>query len=174
MSEDLTATMMVLLASRYREHLKSKVSFMSNIEEVKKFLSSETGLAVVSTVQKDGSVLSSVVNCGVIDHPVSGSPCVAFVSASKAARLIHVRRGSEVTVAIRRGWSWRSAAGPTDLIGPDSLPEGFDSEDLRCLLRSVFEAAGGTHEDWDEYDRVMAEEQRVVVLVSPERTLGNY
>ena len=50
----------------------------------------------------------------------------------------------------------------------------FDSEDLRLLLRKVFESAGGTHEDWDEYDRVMASEERVVVLVSPERILGNY
>ena len=166
--------MMVLLASRYRARLKSKVSFMSNIEEVKKFLSSETGLAVVSTVQKGGSVLSSVVNCGVVNHPVSGFPCVAFVSASKAARLIHVRRGSEVTVAIRRGWSWRSVTGPTDLLGPENLSEEFNPEGLRLLLREVFESAGGTHEDWDEYDRVMAEEQRVVVLVSPERILGNY
>ena len=147
---------------------------MSNIDDVREFLSSETGLAVVSTIQRDGRVLSSVVNCGVVVHPVSGSPCVAFVSASHAARLDHIRRGSEITVAIRRGWSWRSVTGATSLIGPDNLPSGFESENLRRLLREVFEAAGGTHEDWEEYDRVMAEEQRVVVLVSPERILGNY
>jgi hypothetical protein len=147
---------------------------MSNIEEVKKFLSSETGLATVSTVQKDGRVLSSIVNCGVIDHPGNNSPCVAFVSAAHAARLNHIRRGSEMTVAIRRGWSWRSVTGSTDLLGPQDLSEEFNSEDLRLLLREVFESAGGTHEDWDEYDRVMSEEKRVVVLVAPERILGNY
>ena len=147
---------------------------MSNIEEVKKFLSSETGLATVSTVQKDGRVLSSIVNCGVIDHPGNNSPCVAFVSAAHAARLNHIRRGSEMTVAIRRGWSWRSVTGSTDLLGPQDLSEEFNSEDLRLLLREVFESAGGTHEDWDEYDRVMSEEKRVVVLVAPQRILGNY
>ena len=147
---------------------------MSNIEDVRKFLSSETGLATVSTVQKDGRVLSSVVNCGVIDHPTTGTPCVVFVSAGHAARLDHIRRGSQVTVAIRRGWAWRSATGVAELIGPHNLPENFSSEDLRLLLRQVFESAGGTHEDWDEYDRVMSTEERVVVLVSPERILGNY
>ena len=147
---------------------------MSNIDDVKEFLSSETGLAVVSSIQRDGRVLSSVVNCGVVAHPVSGSPCVAFVSASHAARLDHIRRGSEMTVAIRRGWSWRSVTGSTDLLGPQDLSEEFNSEDLRLLLREVFESAGGTHEDWDEYDRVMSEEKRVVVLVAPERILGNY
>ena len=104
---------------------------MSNIEDLKKFLSSETGLATVSTVQKDGRVLSSVVNCGVIDHPTTGTPCVAFVSAGHAARLDHIRRGAQVTVAIRRGWAWRSATGVAELIGPHNLPENFSSEDLK-------------------------------------------
>jgi hypothetical protein len=42
------------------------------------------------------------------------------------------------------------------------------------LLREVFQAAGGTHDDLGEYDRVMADEGRVTVLVSPDRILGNY
>jgi len=40
------------------------------------------------------------------------------------------------------------------------------------LLRDIFTAAGGTHDDWDEYDRVMANERRVAVLVERERTYG--
>ena len=43
----------------------------------------------------------------------------------------------------------------------------------RVLLRDIYTAAGGTHDDWDEYDRVMADERRVAVLVTPERTYGN-
>ncbi|HWI02322.1 MAG TPA: hypothetical protein VNT52_00590, partial [Acidimicrobiales bacterium] len=31
-----------------------------------------------------------------------------------------------------------------------------DGERLRLLLREIFTAAGGTHEDWDTYDRVRA------------------
>jgi len=41
------------------------------------------------------------------------------------------------------------------------------------LLRDVFSAAGGTHDDWDEYDRVMADEDRLAVLVRPERVYSN-
>jgi hypothetical protein len=44
---------------------------------------------------------------------------------------------------------------------------------LRVLLRTVFAAAGGTHDDWDEYDRVMADERRLAVLVRPRRVYGN-
>ena len=53
---------------------------MPDMQDVRSFLAEETGLAVVSTTQADGRVLSSVINCGVIDHPVSGAPCVALVS----------------------------------------------------------------------------------------------
>ena len=48
------------------------------------------------------------------------------------------------------------------------MPRGFDS-----LLRQVFTAAGGTHDDWDSYDRIMAEERRAAVLVSVLRIYSN-
>jgi hypothetical protein len=44
---------------------------------------------------------------------------------------------------------------------------------LRLLLRKVFTAAGGTHDDWDAYDRTMAEQRRTVVLVEPTRVYSN-
>jgi hypothetical protein len=60
-----------------------------------------------------------------------------------------------------------------DLAGPgDPLP-GVDGERLRVLLREIFTAAGGTHDDWPAYDRVMAEERRVAVLLTPERVSAN-
>ena len=37
---------------------------------------------------------------------------------------------------------------------------------------SAFSAAGGAHEDWDAFDRVMLEERRAVVLVTPARVYG--
>ncbi len=44
---------------------------------------------------------------------------------------------------------------------------------LPKLLRDVFVAATGTHDDWAEYDRVMAEERRVAVFVRADRIIGN-
>ena len=146
---------------------------MPNLDDVKKYLADETGLATISTTQADGRVLSSIANCGVIDHPLTGEPCVALVSMGRAARLAHVRRGSRVTIAIRRGWNWISVTGPADLIGPADPADSVDAEALRLLLREIYAAAGGRHDDLDEYDRVMAEDARTVVLVSPERIIGN-
>lgn len=146
---------------------------MPELSDVRAFLGEETGLATVSTTQADGRVLSSIVNCGVIDHPVTGETCVALVAIGSAARVGHVRRGSQVTIAVRRGWNWVSVTGPADLIGPDDIPDSMASDAVRVLLRDIYTAAGGSHDDWDEYDRVMAEGKRIAIFVSPERILGN-
>lgn len=143
------------------------------LAEVRAYLADEHGLATVSTTQADGRVLSSVVNCGVMEHPTTGEPCVALVSRGDAARLSHLRRGSAMTITIRRGWKWRAVTGPAHIIGPDDPHEGIDAERLRLLLRRVFQAAGGTHDDYDEYDRVMVEDRRAAVFVAPDRILGN-
>jgi hypothetical protein len=49
----------------------------------------------------------------------------------------------------------------------------MDAEAVRVLLRDIYSAAGGVHDDWDEYDRVMAADGRLAVLISPHRILGN-
>jgi hypothetical protein len=112
------------------------------------------------------------VNAGVIDHPVSGEAVVAFVSAGSALRLRHLRARPRATVVVRAGWQWAAVEGSVELAGPDDALEGIAGDRLPSLLREIFTAAGGTHDDWDEYDRVMAAERRVAVFVHPERVYG--
>ena len=49
----------------------------------------------------------------------------------------------------------------------------MDADGLRLLLRAVFTAAGGTHDDWETYDRVMAQERRTAVLMTPDRVYAS-
>lgn len=144
-----------------------------DLDDVRRAIANEHGLATISTVQADGRVLSSIANCGLVPHPVTGEERLALVSMGTAARAKHVRRGSEMTVLLRRGWNWVGVTGPVELIGPDDPVDGVDDEAIRVLLRDVFHAAGGTHDDLDEYDRAMADERRVAMLVRPDRIIGN-
>jgi hypothetical protein len=63
--------------------------------------------------------------------------------------------------------------GEVELAGPDDPQTWLDHEGLRLLLRAIFSAAGGEHDDWDEYDRVMRAERRAAVLITPERVYTN-
>ena len=127
---------------------------------------------MVSTARADGTIQSSVVNAGVLDHPLEGRAVVGLVAAGTAHRLRNLRARPRASVVIRAGWQWAGVEGPVELIGPDDAREGVDDERLRLLLRDIFTAAGGSHDDWGEYDRVMREERRVAVLVTPERVFG--
>jgi PPOX class probable F420-dependent enzyme len=141
--------------------------FMGDLEPFASLVPLDHGLVVVSTARADGTIQSSVVNAGVIDHPVTDQRVVAFVAAGSARRLTNLRARPRATVVIRAGWQWAGVEGPAELAGPDDPLEGIDGDGLRLLLRDIFTAAGGSHDDWDEYDRVMASERRVAVVVHP-------
>ena len=145
---------------------------MADLAAFTRLVPLDHGLVVVSTLRADGTIQSSVVNAGVLDHPASGEPVVGFVARADAQKLRHLRARPRASVALRAGWQWACVEGNAELIGPDDPVEGIDAERLRVLLRDVFIAAGGTHDDWDEYDRVMAAERRTAVLVQPARVYG--
>jgi len=133
----------------------------------------ETGLAVVATTRPDGTVHASVVNAGVMDDPVTGEPCVALVARGESRKLDYFRRNGRAAVVFRRGWDWASVEGPATLAGPDDPLDGVVASAIPQLLRDIFTAAGGTHDNWAEYDRVMATERRTAVLITPARVIGN-
>jgi PPOX class probable F420-dependent enzyme len=131
------------------------------------------GLVVVSTSRADGTIQSSVVNAGIITHPLTGGEVVAFVASGTSRRLVNLRARPGATVVLRAGWQWVGVEGAVQLAGPDDGVDGLDRERMRSLLREIFLAAGGVHDDFDEYDRVMEAERRVAVLVRPDRIFGN-
>jgi len=141
--------------------------------DVRRFVEADSGLAVVSFARPDGTVHSSLVNAGVMPHPVTGVESVALVIRGDTVKLRHWRARSGATLVFKSGWSWIGVEGPTSLIGPGYADEGFDPAQVPQLLREVFISAGGTHDDWDEYDRVMAEEGRTAVFVEPRRITGS-
>ena len=145
---------------------------MSDLDAFAKLVPLDHGLAVVSTTRANGTIQSSVVNAGVLEHPLRGKAVVAFVATGSSQRLRNLRARPRATVVLRAGWQWAGVEGPVELAGPDDHLEGIDDERLRLLLRDIFTAAGGTHDDWEEYDRVMAHERRVAVLVDPLRIYG--
>ncbi len=142
------------------------------MDDVRRFAAADQGLAIVSFGRPDRSVHSSLVNAGVMDHPVTGERVVALVVRGNTVKLRHWCRTPRATIVFRSGWSWVGVEGTTTIIGPDDDCESFDPSSVPQLLRNVFTAAGGTHEDWDEYDRVMADERRAAVFVHPTRITG--
>jgi PPOX class probable F420-dependent enzyme len=128
------------------------------------------GLCVINTLRGDGSVQSSVVNAGVLAHPLRGDQVVALVARGGTRKLGNLRADPRTTIVARAGWRWAAVEGDVEIIGPDDPNPDVD---LRMLLQDIFRAAGGTHDDYDAYDRVMAEERRAAILITPRRVYTN-
>ena len=145
---------------------------MADLADFEALVPREHGLVVMTVIGPDGRIRPSVVNGGVIDHPLTGERVAAVVIHGRARKLAHLRARPRASVVLRAGWQWAGVEGPTEIIGPDDPVEGIDADRLRLLLREIFTAAGGTHDDFEEYDRVMAADRRAAVLITPERVFG--
>jgi PPOX class probable F420-dependent enzyme len=146
---------------------------MTSVDDFARMATADSGLCVVTTVRDDATVQASVVNAGVLEHPLSGVTVVGLVARGGSRKLENLRRRPRTTIVAKSGWQWVALEGATELFGPDDPRPGLDGERLREVLREVFRAADGTHDDWDEYDRVMAADRRTVVFVTPERVYSN-
>ncbi len=131
------------------------------------------GLCVFSTLHEDGSIQASVVNAGILQHPMKGEPVVGLVAAGGSRKLRNLRADPRAAIVVRAGWLWATVEGNAEIIGPDDPHPDVDGEALRQLLRNIFQAAGGTHDDWEAYDRAMAAERRAAVLIGVRRAYTN-
>jgi PPOX class probable F420-dependent enzyme len=146
---------------------------VADIEDFRRLIAGDHGLVVVSTPRDDGTIASSVVNAGVLPHPVTGATVVGMVIRGGTRKLDRLRRRPYASVVVRSGWQWAAVEGRTELAGPADPMPGVDAERLRLVLREIFTAAGGTHEDFDTYDRVMLAEGRTAVFLHPDRVYSN-
>ena len=69
---------------------------MASIEDVERLVGLDHGLTVVSTVAADGTIQSSVVNSGVLPHPLGGSRVLGLVAIGGSRKLANLRAAYEV------------------------------------------------------------------------------
>ncbi len=146
---------------------------MTTLHDAVTLARNDQGLAVVSTLRVDGTIQSSLVNAGILAHPATTKPVLGFVTYGRV-KLANLRARPQLSLTFRDGWQWATVEGRAELAGPDDPQDWLSGPDqLRLLLRDVFIACGGTHDNWDDYDQTMVEQRRTVVLVDPTRVYSN-
>jgi PPOX class probable F420-dependent enzyme len=147
---------------------------MPSIDQVRELVARESGLAVAVTTRADGTAQTSVVNAGVLAHPLSGEPVLGFAVRGRRKKLTNLRARPRMTLVLRSGWDWIAVEGDAELVGPDDALDGFDPAELLRLLREIYAAAvGGSADDWAGMDQQMTEEHHSAVLVRPARIYSN-
>jgi PPOX class probable F420-dependent enzyme len=156
-----------------RRSLAHTLPAVASIDDVRRVVALEAGLAAVSTVRADGSLQLTVVHAGVVNHPVRGDQVAAFVARGGTRKIEHLRKRPTIAMLWRAGWAWVALDGTCELCGPDDPLDGVDQEGCRLLLRAIATAGRDAPTDWDEYDRVVRAERRTAVLVTPTRIYQN-
>jgi PPOX class probable F420-dependent enzyme len=112
----------------------------------------ENKRGILGTINADGTPHLVPVFAAVKD----GLLLVSTPSTTVKAR--NIARDPRVTMAfgIR---PWLAVAGTARIV----------TDDLPPRLREYYRLASGEHPDWDDYDRAMIEEKRVLLEITPER-----
>jgi len=146
---------------------------MADMDLVREVAAADGHLAVLATTRPDGSIHASLVKAGILDDPETGHVSVGVVVAGSAKKLDYLRRSGRASLVFKDGWRWVAVEGRIRLEGPDDPAPGSSPRSLPSLIRSVYVAAGGTHDDWEEFDRAMVEDRRCAVFVRTETISGN-
>ena len=121
--------------------------------------------AVCTTFRRNGAAQLSIVTSG-----LHGGGA-AFTTTADRAKHRNLARDPRCSLLVSHA-DWRPflvLEGNATVLSQDNT----SAEELRVAFREVFRAAAGKeHPNWDEYDRVMVEDRRVIVIVTPEHVYG--
>ncbi len=137
---------------------------MASLEDLRGLLE-QSRVVVFTTFRRDGMPQQSLVTVGELNGGL------AFTTRSRNAKALNLARDVRCAMMLVSPDRRRFAVldGEAEVLGPHNL----DAEALRLKLREVFTAAGGTHDDWDAYDRAMVEQGRVAITLRPSRIVGH-
>ncbi len=116
--------------------------------------------AVLATIRRDGTPQLSNISQAYLDGAIEIS------TRENSAKIKNLRRDPRATVSIQSDnwYQYRVAYGRAQIV---DLPEAGPR------LRQVYETIAGTpHPNWEEFDRAMIQEQRVVLRILIDRVVS--
>ncbi len=137
---------------------------MSLDPKIREF-AAENHKAVLSTYRRDGATQMSIVTTG----PYKDG--VAFSTTEDRAKVRNLERDPRCSLLVSKDnwWGYVVLEGKAEIISSKTA----SAEELQNAMRDVYRAAAGKeHPDWDEYDEVMRKENRVTVVVIPDKVYG--
>ena len=128
-----------------------------NVDDALAFIR-EQHEAVMLTYRRDGSPQLSPITCN-----VDAAGRVVVSTRETALKTKNLRRDARVSLCVvTSGFygNWIQVDGTAEVV---SLPEAMEP------LVEYYRTTAGEHPDWDEYRKAMVRDQRVIVLITPER-----
>ena len=113
----------------------------------------KNGAGTLATIRPDGSPHLSVVFAAIVDGALWISTREPLVKVKNVRRDPRVAFSSGIR-------EWVTVEGDARI---------HDGEDVLERLRTYYRTARGEHPDWDDYDRAMVKDQRLIIEIVPAR-----
>ena len=113
----------------------------------------KNGAGTLATLQPDGSPHLSVVFASVVNDALWIS------TREQLVKVKNVRRDPRVSFS----------SGIRDWVTIEGTARIHDGDDVLEQLRTYYRTARGEHPDWDDYDRAMIKDQRLIIEIVPAR-----
>lgn len=123
-------------------------------------------LGVLATIKSDGSPQLSPVT-PFYDRE-AGLIYVSITDPRAKTRNLRRDPRAALEVTSADGWSWTTAEGPVELVGPGTDPDGPEV----AALVEYYRHAAGEHPDWDEYRAAMVADRRVLMIMQVAKVYG--
>src|SRR5258707_15129888 len=98
--------------TRQANECTCKGGLMADLADFEALVPADHGLVVMTVLGPDGRMRPSVVNVGVMGHPITGNRVVAVVIHGQARKLGHGRGRPRASVSLRAGRRGAAGEGP--------------------------------------------------------------
>lgn len=135
-----------------------------DLDRALQFLS-DHAKGVLLTIRSNGRPQASNIVYAVDDEGV-----VRISVTDDRAKTANLRRDPRASLHVASDdfWQYVVLEADADLTPVTTEPGDLASRELRQLYREV----SGEHDDWDDYDRAMIDQRRLVVRLHPTRAYG--
>lgn len=123
-------------------------------------------LGVLATIKSDGSPQLSPVT-PFYDRE-AGLIYVSITDPRAKTRNLRRDPRAALEVTSADGWSWATAEGTVELVGPGTDPDGPEV----AALVEYYRHAAGEHPDWGEYRAAMVADRRVLMIMQVAKVYG--
>ncbi|BDD82631.1 PPOX class F420-dependent enzyme [Tsukamurella pulmonis] len=125
-----------------------------------------TRIGVLATLRASGMPQLSPVTAV---YDAEGDRILVSMTAGRAKEA-NLRRDPRAAVEFTSpdGYTWATAEGTAELIGPGTDPDGPEVD----ALVDYYRRGAGEHPDWDEYRAVMVADRRVLLVLTITHAYG--
>ncbi|WP_298444001.1 PPOX class F420-dependent oxidoreductase [Gordonia sp. (in: high G+C Gram-positive bacteria)] len=139
---------------------------MTDIEYDPRDLIAQTSIGILATLKRNGFPQLSPVTA--VYHRDADTILISMTDGRAKTRNLRREPKAAIEFTSPDGYTWATAEGPVELLGPATDP---DAPEVDALVE-YYRLGAGEHPDWAEFRQAMVDDRRVLAVIHVDRVYG--